>query len=399
MLHSTTPWKDENGFPLAFHGAEFFAVHDDHVYVSNSGNNTITRLTVNNITDPLVVVASEDDWATNLDEPCGLCVRDSYLYVANRGDNTIARIDLATNVKTTWASGLSSPCGLAYYGGDLIVANSGDNTVVTIPISNPVNLSTFMTGMNKPAGLLVKAASAQSNDPTDAYLYVVNQGATGAAGSVVKKWFKDFTLSTVVSNLNLPYGIAASGNKIYVTNNPVDPADNSVSSQIINLATRRVLAVNENMAVPMAGLLCYGNTVYVAQGSSVGLLTTLTFAYSLAELNASRVNVENTATRAVYRASARLLKGGRPVGNISTTNTVIIAKRRRGRFVHTVVTEAVITLQNLRTLLVRFVYASMNTDAITSPVTATADASSSFARPPMVHIAPAAGRCLVTLSF
>jgi len=397
-MSATSPWKDENGFPLAFHGAEFFAVNGDHVYVSNSGNNTITRLTVNNITDPLVVVASEDNWATNLDEPCGLCIYNGFLYVANRGDNTIARINLTTKIKTTWASGLSSPCGLAFYGGDLFVANSGDNTVVTIAISTLVK-STFMSGMNKPAGLLVKAASAQSNDPTDAYLYVVNQGATGAAGSVVRKWLKDMTFSTVASDLNFPYGIAASGDKIYVTNNPVDPADNSVSSQIINLANGRVLAVNENMAVPMAGLLFYGSTVYVAQGSSVGLLTTLTFAYSLAELNASRVNVENTATRAVYRASARLLNGRRPVGNISTTNTVIIAKRRRGRFAHTVVTEAVITLQNLRTLLVRFVYASMNTDAITSPVTATADASSGFARPPMVHIAPAAGRCLVTLSF
>jgi hypothetical protein len=394
MLHSTTPWQDENGFNLAFHGAEFFAVNGDHVYVSNSGNNTITRLTVDLITDPLVVVASEDNWATNLDEPCGLCIYNGFLYVANRGDNTIARINLSTKVKTTWASGLSSPCGLAFYSGDLLVANSGNNTVVTIAISTLVK-TTFMSGMNKPAGLLVKAAS---DDPTDAYLYVVNQGATGAAGSVVRKWLKDFTFSTVASDLNFPFGIAASGDNIYVTNNPVDPADNSVSSQIINLTNNRLLAVNENMA-PMAGLLCYGNTVYVAQGASVGLLTTLTCSYSLAELNASRVNVESTATRAVYRASARLLKGRRPVGHISTTNTVLMAKRRRGRVVHTVVTETVITLQNLRTLLVRFVYASMNTDALTSPVTATADASSGFARPPMVHIAPAAGRRLVTLSF
>jgi YVTN family beta-propeller protein len=387
FFSETSPWKDENGFNLAFHGAEFFAVNGEYVYVSNSGNNTITRLKVKLATDPLVVVASEDNWATNLDEPCGLCIHDGFLYVANRGDNTIARINLATNVKTTWVSGLSSPCGLAYYDGHIIVANSGNNTVVMVNMSTLAK-SNFMTGMNKPAGLLVKHASAQTND---AYLYVVNQGATGAPGSVVRKWFKDFTFSTLMSNLNFPFGIAAKGDNIYVTNNPVNTANGSVSSQIINVTTKEMLAVDEKMSVPMAGLLCYDNTIYVAQGASVGYLSTLTYDFSLAELNASRVTLENTDARAVYRESARLMEGG----HISTTTTVLKVKRRRGRVVHTVVVEAVVTLQNLRTLLVRFVYASMNTDALTSPVTAVANASSGFPRPPTVHLAPAAGRRLV----
>ena len=93
------------------------------LFVANSGNSTIVKLTPNGIG---AVFAS-----TGLNVPVGLAFDASFnLFVANSGDDTIEKF-APNGVGTIFAStGFNRPLGLAFdASGNLFVANGGNNTI------------------------------------------------------------------------------------------------------------------------------------------------------------------------------------------------------------------------------------------------------------------------------
>ena len=80
-------------------------------------------------------------WANTGNIPKGLASADGYIYVANSGDNTIGKISLldpSDNIQN-WAETGKSPMGLAIYGGYLYVANYDDDTIGKINLADPTN--------------------------------------------------------------------------------------------------------------------------------------------------------------------------------------------------------------------------------------------------------------------
>jgi len=113
------------------------------IYVSNSGNNTIAK-----ITDGVATTFA----STGLSFPEGLAFdQQGNLFVANRGNNTIMKFD-TNGVGSVFAStGLGAPQGLAFdNAGNLFVANIGGGTIMKF---TPTGVGTLFATIGMPAGL------------------------------------------------------------------------------------------------------------------------------------------------------------------------------------------------------------------------------------------------------
>ena len=114
-----------------------------NLYVTNAGNNTVSKVT------PGGVVST---FATGFSEPWGLAFDSSgNLYVANHASTTVSKVTPGGAV-STFASGFSDPTALAFdSSGNLYVANLGTESVLEVTPAGVV--STFASGFSGPMGL------------------------------------------------------------------------------------------------------------------------------------------------------------------------------------------------------------------------------------------------------
>jgi len=208
----------------------------DYLYVSNSGNDTISKInilftkTVNediNLPDPKPQTVP--NWATSaqgLDIPYGIKYYNDYLYVTNSGDHTISKISVAnptTEFSANWATstqGLSSPIGLDLYNNYLYVLNSGNNRISKISVTNPDTSyndiwGTYYRDINNP-----NINNPKGLDISNGYLYVSNLGNSTISKISLTDPVNDNSANwaTSTQGLNAPYGIRYYNNYLYVTN-------------------------------------------------------------------------------------------------------------------------------------------------------------------------------------
>ena len=208
----------------------------DYLYVSNSGNNTISKInllfprTINReeiIPDPKPRTVT--NWATStqgVNKPYGIKYYNNYLYVTNSGSHSISKISVAnptTGTTVNWATstqGLRSPIGLDLYNGYLYVLNSGNNTItklnLTTPATNPIAIwGTYYRYIKNP-----NLDYPKGLDISNGYLYVSNLGNSTISKISLTDPVNDnyANWATYNQGLNIPYGIRYYDNYLYVTN-------------------------------------------------------------------------------------------------------------------------------------------------------------------------------------
>lgn len=119
---------------------------NDAVYVSNSGNDTISKV----VRTPSGVNVTT--YATGLKGPASLAFGpDGDLYAANTGDNSIVKISAKGEV-TPVAKNIGTPSQVAFDShGIMYVLNAAAGTVMTVDKSG--NAKVFAQGLSKPYGM------------------------------------------------------------------------------------------------------------------------------------------------------------------------------------------------------------------------------------------------------
>lgn len=178
----------------------------DILYVANSGNNTIAKVTSSGVSS---VFAS-----SGLSKPTGVAFdRAGNLYVANSGNDTIVKFTPGGVGSVFANSGLSAPHGLAFdNAGNLYVANTGRNKILKFTPKGVGSDFASFRGLDGPLGL---AFDSTGN------LYVANartrQGEFGigkprlfgeGVGSIEK--FSPGGVGSVfaITDLHVPVGLA-----------------------------------------------------------------------------------------------------------------------------------------------------------------------------------------------
>ncbi len=182
----------------------------------------------------------------------GSLLADGNILYAGSG-NTVSVVDTTTNtVVATIPVGNAS--GLAISGDTLYVANwiGGDVKVVDATTNSVVSSIPMGGYLYKPMGVAINSD----------LLYIANYGDPPNPGRTVT--VVDTTTNAVVKQIsvgNYPYGIAASGDRVYATNS----GSNTVS--VIDTATNTLATTIPVGSRPM-GTTVNGDRLYVANFSS-----------------------------------------------------------------------------------------------------------------------------------
>jgi hypothetical protein len=221
------------------------------LYVTDSGNNTIRRVTTAGVVttvagDPGSTGSTDGSGTTALfNNPQGIVALGGDLYVADSGNNTIRKVTTGGDVTTVAGSagipgsadGLSavarfrSPLGIAVLGGSLYVADSGNHTIRKVLVPSGAT-STFAGSAGQPGVADGSGATARFSSPdgiagVGSALYVADRG-----NHAVRRISTLATVTTFVGNpgaatnrngdsnntlLNAPAGIAGVEGTIYFT--------------------------------------------------------------------------------------------------------------------------------------------------------------------------------------
>jgi sugar lactone lactonase YvrE len=246
-----------------------------NLYVTDSGNNTIRRISItfNNVS---TVAGSAGQSglldgtasAARFNNPQGITTDGRNLYVADSGNNTIRKIEIATEVVTTLAgsagnAGLAdgtgaaarfnNPKGITTDGANLYVADSGNNVIRKIEISTGsvttiagsaggASGSSDGTGSTalfaNPQGITMDGANlyiTDSNNNTIRRMVIGTGVVTTLAGSAGNPGVVDGT--GAFAKFTTPFGITTDGRNLYVT-------DDASTLRKIVLATGAVTTID-----------------------------------------------------------------------------------------------------------------------------------------------------------
>jgi 6-phosphogluconolactonase (cycloisomerase 2 family) len=189
---------------------------DTFVYVTNSGDGTITEFTTN-VDGSLTTQGS----LGGLNSPQGIGINGSHLWVAEAGNNNIAELQIASQTSGTLqfdgeAAAGASPAWIAVAGSHVYASNMGDNTISQYSADAQSGLLTPLSPATVPSGAGPNGIVANS---TNLYVFAANRGES--------------TLT--------PYSIGVSG-----TLTPVDlaKAGNGVTGVAIDSTAKFVYATN-----------------------------------------------------------------------------------------------------------------------------------------------------------
>jgi len=131
------------------------------LYVTNSGNDTVVRITPSGTVLPVPMVG--------LSQPHGIAFdRSGNLFVSNIGDNTILKLSIDGVTSVFASTGLDGPRGLAFdSSGNLYVANANSNSIERFAPDGTGSLFAS-TNLDFPRGIAFNAAGD---------LFVVNSGS------------------------------------------------------------------------------------------------------------------------------------------------------------------------------------------------------------------------------
>lgn len=142
---------------------------NNFLYCANPGNSTISKIS-------LTGGASNLSWASTGIGPNGLAIdtTNNFLYSSN-SNNTISKISLTDPpVITTWLTGINSPIGLVINGGFLYCANLFSNTISKINLTgSPVATSWAVTGRN-PVGLVIDGGYIYESNQSDNNIWKIS---------------------------------------------------------------------------------------------------------------------------------------------------------------------------------------------------------------------------------
>jgi DNA-binding beta-propeller fold protein YncE len=270
-----------------------------NVWVSNSADNTVTKLNPSGSTVGTFPVGNS---------PINVAIDASgNAWVTNYADNTVSKLGPSGTLLGTYPVG-NGPFGIAIDGtGNIWVVNNPDNTVSKLSPSGAA-LGTFPIG-GSPNYIAIDVSGN---------VYVVNDGDN----TVSKLSPSGSTLGTYAVG-NLPNGIATdvSGN-VYVVNN----GDNTVSKLSPAGAVLGTFAVGNS---PVAIAIDKFNNVWVANnsdntvsklsqaGAKLGTLTVGNSPNGLATDNSGNVFVINNGDNTVFKLSGAVL----PIEILSFTGT------------------------------------------------------------------------------
>ncbi len=176
-------------------GPRGVAVHPTtgHVYVANTGNNSIAIFngaggSIRNI-------------AGSLSSPSGVAVHPTtgHVYVANTGNNSIAIFNGAGGSIGSIAGSLSGPSGVAVHPdtGHVYVANSGDNSIAVFDSARRSTLN--ITGLDNPVAVAVHRITG------DIYVAEFNGDRIAVHDSAGRR------LANITDSVSRPYAVALDG--------------------------------------------------------------------------------------------------------------------------------------------------------------------------------------------
>jgi hypothetical protein len=188
---------------------------------------------------PGTVSSSNSSLISSLSDPVGIAISGSDLFSLNISSGTIGEYTTSgTVVKASLVTGLNeSPSGIAISGSELFVANAGNGTISEFTLGSTPgtvtssNLS-LVTGLNGPQAI---AASGS-------YLFVTDGPTTNVVG--------EFTTSgtsvngALVTGLTNAFAIALSGSNLYVAN---DTATGTVGQYTLGSTPGTVTSSNPSL--------------------------------------------------------------------------------------------------------------------------------------------------------
>lgn len=226
-------------------------IDGQNMYVSNYGNNTISKITLTENGDANIV---DLNWVpdTGIINPFGLAVKGQYLYVTFAGTPVITQINLENGIiNNNW---LSLPTfnafGITIYGAYMYVCCTYGDLILKIDVDSASIVNDWVTGpILEPFTLII-------NEP---YIYTSNLQGTIfqillETGEVVNpNW---------ATGLINPFGLAIDGPYMYVSS-----FDNNIGTTVSQLLLENGSMVNLDWAGGLAGplgLAIFGQYLYVA---------------------------------------------------------------------------------------------------------------------------------------
>ena len=237
----TSGTDDGTGTAAQFSSPQGIAVVGNNLYVADTGNNRIRKITSRGVVTTFAGSSQGYKDATGtsatFDGPQGIAVVGTNLYVADSGNHLIRKITTPTGVVTTFAGTVDTsgtddgtgtaarfdnPKGVAVVGTNLYVADYGNNCIREISSTGVV--STFAgdgtpAQFNHPSGVAVDSSGNVYVADTDGHLIrkipsdrgVTTFAGTGTAGQA------NHADTPTSATFNSPYGVAVgSDGNVYV---------------------------------------------------------------------------------------------------------------------------------------------------------------------------------------
>ena len=267
---------DGFGAAASFKGPAAIATDGTNLYVADSLNNTIRKVTISSgfvltVAGSLNAVGATDGTGAgaSFDQPPGITTDGTNLYVADASNNSIRKIVKATGAVTTLvgATGnLKHPVGIAVQGTNLYVANTTGHNIQRVNLSTGavadfVGSATNVVGSADGTGTAAFFNAPEGLATDGTFLYVADQGnniirkveiATGVvttlagAGGAVSTDAPTGTAGTAgaadgvgaAAQFKSPTGVTTDGTNLYV----VDEGNNTIRKIVIGSGAVTTLA-------------------------------------------------------------------------------------------------------------------------------------------------------------
>lgn len=246
---------------------------DYNLWVANYSSNSVTRIQVD--------LGSQTPTTTHVpvgSGPLYLCSTLSHIYVSNSQDNTVTRIDRSDLTTSTFSSGGTSPWFIQVYGSRLYCANTSSLSMSVIDLNTLTILYTFNTGLI--SSFFIKDQVIYLVDQEQSILYTVELDGTAINQYALEETgiqlFVDQNVWVSCNYPNMPSRLVA---------RDLDPTNSPIFSPIAN-ADQSVPTTSNviNIDGVSQALVCSisGNAQFIKNDIPVGTSTTVTNGDNLA---------------------------------------------------------------------------------------------------------------------
>lgn len=251
-----------------------------NLYIADTFDNAIRKVG----TDDIITTLAGGSYgftdgmgaASEFAQPRGVAVdADGNVYVADTGNDAIRKITSAGIVTTLVNTGLADPYGVGVAGSTLFIADSGNNALKSVPTSGG-SVSTITTGLSDPRKLAVtsdgSAVYVADNGSHRVLKVVVSTGAVSVvAGSGDNAYLEGTGAGAKFENV---WGVALDTDetRLFVSDHDLYLTDRIRTIDLASGATTLFTSdtTQTNMIFP-AGMAVHGGNLYVAM-SGLGIV-------------------------------------------------------------------------------------------------------------------------------